>query len=54
MILIFEKYSINQEVIKDNLFTALIIFLLGVLAGQSSENGSAGMLVILTLYIAYF
>lgn len=33
MILIFEKYSINQEVIKDNLFTALIIFLLGVLAG---------------------
>lgn len=54
MILIFRKYSINQNVIKNNLFSALIIFLLGVLAGWFSENGSAGMLVILTLYIVYF
>lgn len=54
MILVFRKYSINKNVFKNNLFNAFIIFILGILAGWSSENGSAGMLVILTLYIIYF
>jgi hypothetical protein len=54
MILIFRKYSINQNVIKNNFVNTGIIFLLGILAGWSSENGSAGMLVILSLYIVYF
>lgn len=54
MILIYRKYSINQNIIKNNLVNTLIIFLLGVLAGWANENSSAGMLVILTLYIIYF
>lgn len=54
IILIFRKYSINQEIIKNNLINAFIIFIVGILAGWSSENGSAGMLVILTLYLVYY
>ncbi|WP_077867939.1 DUF3329 domain-containing protein, partial [Clostridium beijerinckii] len=54
MILIFRKYSINQDIIKNNLISAFIIFVLGILAGWANENASAGMLVILTLYIAYY
>lgn len=54
MILIFRKYSINQDIIKKNLLSAFIVFVLGILAGWANENSSAGMLVILTLYIAYY
>lgn len=54
MILIFRKYLINQAAIRNNIVNAFIIFIIGVLAGWSSENGSAGMLVILTLYIVYY
>ncbi|OOM78988.1 hypothetical protein CLPUN_17150 [Clostridium puniceum] len=54
IILIFRKYSINQEVIKNNLINTFIICIVGILAGWSSENGSAGMLVILTLYLVYY
>ena len=54
LILIFRKYSIKQDIISNNLASAFIIFILGILAGWSSENGSAGMLVILTLYIVYY
>lgn len=54
MILIFRKYSIKQDIISNNLVSAFIIFILGILAGWSSENASAGMIVILTLYIVYY
>ncbi|WP_297424208.1 DUF6056 family protein [Clostridium sp.] len=54
MILIFRKYSINQNIIKNNLVNTIMIFILGILAGWSSENASAGMLVVLTLYLAYY
>jgi hypothetical protein len=54
MILIFRKYSINSKIIKNNIFNAFIILIIGILAGWSSENGSAEMLVILTLYLMYY
>jgi hypothetical protein len=54
MILIFRKYSINSKIIKNNIFNAFIILIIGIFAGWSSENGSAGMLVILTLYLMYY
>lgn len=54
MIVIFRKYSINSKIIKNNVFNTFIIFIIGIFAGWSSENGSAGMLVILTLYLMYY
>lgn len=54
MILIFRRYSINQNIIKDNLITALIIFIIGIFAGWSNENAGAGILVVLTLHLAYY
>lgn len=54
MILIFKRYSINENMIKDTLITALIIFIIGIFAGWSNENAGAGMLVVLTLYFLYY
>lgn len=54
MILIFRKYSINQNIIKDNIINILVIFILGIFAGWSNENAGAGMLVVLTLYLTYY
>lgn len=54
MILIFRKYSINQNIIKNNIFNMIIIFILGIFAGWSNENAGSGMLVVLTLYILYY
>ena len=53
MILIFRKYSINQNMLKNNLITTLIIFIIGILTGWSNENADAGMLVVLTLYLVH-
>lgn len=54
MVLIFRKYSINQNIIKNNIFNMLLIFIIGIFAGWSNENAGAGMLVVLTLYIVYY
>lgn len=54
MIFFYRKHSLGETIIKNKVLSTVIFFIVGIIAGWASENGSAGMLVILTLYLVYY
>lgn len=53
-ILIFRKYAVQNRDFCLKKWHAIITIPIGVLAGAAMENMSAGMIVILTLYLVYY
>jgi len=53
-LLVFRKFMLGKGDCFKNVLWIFPAFLLGIIAGIGMENTSAGMLVVLTLYIIYF
>ncbi len=54
MILFYRRHFFGESIIKNKVLSSFILGIVGLIAGWASENGSAGMLVILTLYLIYY
>lgn len=54
MILCFRMHSLDINKLKDTIFNMILLFILGIVSGWSNENSSAGMIVIMFIYIIYF
>lgn len=54
LIYIYRNYSYCYEKALHNPILGIFTFLLGIIAGCGMENSSAGMIVILSLYLIYF
>lgn len=54
IIVLFRKHSADSILSHNSGLTSLGMLILGLLAGMGMENSSAGMLVIVTLYMIYY